>query len=178
MRPQRVELSAGGMLGISHRGGRTVALETTRENFRGNFGCEVTAVEKRGGLAGGGIRVAREFHHGQPAEDEPAQGAFAAGAEMAVAIAHRDESGGAVRPLQLRGLEKNGELAGAVTRGVAGIPSRPMQDGDAGRLGLRLAGKMRRAEQPGAEHQQAKRSRASHAGVEQDRCRGCGVSQL
>ncbi len=80
--------------------------------------------------------------------------------------------------LKLRGLQENGELAGAIARGVAGIPGGTVQNGDAGRLGWRLAEKSRRAKQHGAEHQQAKRSRASHARVEQDRCRRCRVSQL
>lgn len=126
------EFGGGRLLGIRGRGRRAVAVEAAEENRSGLVLGERAAVKKTGVRVDGGGRGGGEFDHGDAAEHEPAQGALAAGAEEAVAVADRDETGGAVGLLESGGLEEDRELAGAVTDRIAGTPRGAAQDGDAG----------------------------------------------
>lgn len=126
------EFGGGRLLGICGRGRRAVAVEAADKNRGGLVLGERAAVKKPGVRVDGGGRGGGEFDHGEAAEHEPAQGALAAGAEEAVAVADRDEPGGAVGLLEPGGLEEDSELAGAVADRIAGTPRGAAQNGDAG----------------------------------------------
>ena len=131
MGAQRGEFGGGRLLRIGGRGRRAVAIKAPDENRRGLILGERAAVEKTGVRVDGGGGGGGEFDHGEAAEHESAQGALAAGAEEAVAVADGDEAGGAVGPLEPGGFQEDRELAGAVAGRIAGAPSGAAQDRDA-----------------------------------------------
>lgn len=126
----RFELGSGWRFRI--RGGRRGAVlrEAASEDGGGGLGRECAATQKYVGVAARDFAAGREFHDGDAREHHVAKGAFSAGAQHAMTIAHGDETGGAMRILELCDPKKNRELTGAVARGVAEIPLGAPDHGD------------------------------------------------
>ena len=160
------EFGGGRLLGIRGRGRRPVAVEATEENRGGLVLGERAAVKKTGVRVDEVGRGWGDFDHGEAAEHEPTQSTLTAGAEEAVAVANRDESGGAVGPLEPGGLEEDRELAGAVADRIAGTPRGAAQHGDTGNGGG--GGEKGDRGKAHSEETEERKSRHGHSGSSRD----------